>query len=113
MLVLDQFIVQLIRFEHFTASGDLRCCRQLSLTMFKLTCSWAPPSLGPLDVTHVMNASRPSPFHPSSASMYYCQHKLKGKNGVGLGTRQGYDNVCAMCGVYEHSENGMYNLCVL
>lgn len=32
---------------------------------------------------------RPTPFCRFSASVYYCQHKLKTKNGVGLGTRQG------------------------
>ena len=30
--------------------------------MFKLTCGWAPPSLCPLDVAHVINAPWPSPF---------------------------------------------------
>ena len=29
-------------------------------TVFKLTCGWAPPSLCPLNVSHVMNAPRPS-----------------------------------------------------
>ena len=38
----------------------------------------------PPDIIHVMNAPRPS---RSSASVYYCQHKLKTEKRVGLGTR--------------------------
>ena len=30
--------------------------------MHKLTCGWAPPSLHPLDVAHMMNAPRPTLF---------------------------------------------------
>ena len=47
----------LAKFEHFTARQDSICCKQLSLTVFKLTCSWAqPPPPRPLEVTHVMNS---------------------------------------------------------
>ena len=42
----------------------------------------------PPDVIHVTGDSRTSPFFTcSSASVYYTEHKLKNKNGGGLGTR--------------------------
>jgi len=34
----NNFNVQSVKFECFTTSSDSRCCRQLHLTMFKLTC---------------------------------------------------------------------------
>ena len=49
-----------------------------------------PVPLRPLNVTHVMNRTRPSPRFspPFRIRVLYCQRKLKNrKNGVGLGTR--------------------------
>jgi len=61
--VLDQFIIQSAKFERFTASGDSICCRQLHSTVLKLTCSWVSLFLRTsINVAHVMNAPRPSPF---------------------------------------------------
>ena len=61
--------------------------RQLCLTMFKLTCGWAPPPLRPVVITHAMIFSQALVFHHSSASMYYCESKSEEQNGVGQGTR--------------------------
>ena len=80
--------VRWTQFEHFTASGDSRHCGQLCSTVFKLTCSWAPPFLRPLDFIHMMNVPRPSRLR-----LLFCfcvllsSQKLKSKNGVGLGMR--------------------------
>ena len=57
LLVLDQFVVQLARFERFTTSGDWRPCRQFHSTVCKLTYSGASPSLHPLDVMNVLRSS--------------------------------------------------------
>ena len=46
---------QSARFEYFTASGDPRHCRQLHLTVFKLTCGWALPFLRLVNVAHMIN----------------------------------------------------------
>ena len=40
----------------------LRRSTQLHRRFFKLICGWATPPLRPLDIKHVMNRTRPSPF---------------------------------------------------
>ena len=56
------FIIQSARFERSATSRDPQTIYTTSSAVFKLICSWATPPLRPLDIKHVMNGTRPSPF---------------------------------------------------
>ena len=107
LLVVNQFIVQLTWFEHFTASGDSRCCGQLRSIVFKLAVGPHPPYVHSTSFTWWMLPGLPC-FHPSSASVY-CQRKQKRKMGLGLGTRLG----CNVWGILTQWKRYALSVCML
>jgi len=83
--------VQLAKFECFTARRDSGHCRKLCSIVFKLTFGPTPPNQ--LNVTHVMNSPKPSPFFTLPLLCIIVNTNQRTRNGVGLGTRLYRDDI--------------------